>query len=735
MLSSIAAPRFDYTRLSPYPLTALTYKVREHGVQKQYGIRLEQEEVMRNRIGAMAAGVFAALVLLACGSSAPSSSGAVDGTPQAVKTPPMLAPTETIVSPASPFDGWQEDLVNLGPDEVCQTLARGEFEAYGQFSVPPSDADVIMANGWSFRQRPSFRLEPPIDWEHLVSVDRSWNYHLNAWEPVNSILTEQSRSSDPRYLSFALALAGDWIVENPYRAPERDSDVEDFGWYDMAVGLRAYRMAYLLEAACRSPSVPPGQVSQLWGSLLDHFDYLADDDNIVFHNNHGIYQAVGQLAAASRFSDFSAISQFREQAVSRFQRMFAQQFSSEGVHMEHSPGYHRLVTDLVSGIESSGLLAEFPSLSARIERFEEVMAWMILPNRRIANLGDTDYHPLRQGDFMLTTSPLLDYVLSAGESGHATSQRLGVFPESGLAVLRSGWPDAASFDQASYLAQQAGFHSRTHKHADDLSFIWYDRGSEILIDAGRYGYLGRTEVKSDLWYRGFWYSDPKRIYVESTRSHNTVEIDGMSFDRRQSPPYSSAIERWGETSDGLLFVETLAPQFETMHHSRLLVLNPGNWLLVFDRVWDDASEDHDYRQWFHFAPDLSVEGHDGRLRVSGEVLDKALTVVSLLPGPAPSVPVVGQEEPELLGWWSERGGMFEPTTSVNFSLHRSKAAVFATLFSFSDDVAPSIDYQRVDTSGRNVRLRWTAEGHTHTLTFSRPAEGDLTLDYSLEPAR
>ena len=248
---------------------------------------------------------------------------------------------------------------------------------------------------------------------------------------------------------------------------------------------------------------------------------------------------------------------------------------------------------------------------------------MVLPNGRMANLGDTDYRRLRQKDFVLTRSPLLEYALSAGESGQATSQRLGVFPESGLAVLRSGWPGPESFEQASYLAQQAAFHSRTHKHADDLSFIWYDRGTEILIDAGRYGFLGRTETGSDLRNGGFWYSDPKRIYVESTHSHNTVEIDGMSFDRRKSPPYGSAIEGWGETPEGLLFVETRAPQFETMHHARLLVLNPAEWLLVYDRVWDDAPGEHDYRQWFHFAPDLTVEPRNGGLHVTGEDLGHA----------------------------------------------------------------------------------------------------------------
>ena len=689
---------------------------------------------MMDRIGRMAAGAITGLVLLACASPSTSSNSS-DRMQQTPTVQPTPISTEVNETPASSIAEWKQELVNLDPEEVCQTLVKGKFEPYEHFFPSPNDADATMESGWSIGERAPFRLEPPIDWEHLVSVDRSWNYQLNAWTPLDSILIEHTLSSDPRYLSFAHALAGDWISKNPYPAPESESGVEDFGWYDMAVGLRAYRMAYLLEAECRSPSVSVAQVSQVWRSLLDHFDYLADDDNIVFHNNHGLYQASGQLAAATRLSGLPAISQFRKQAVDRFERMFAQQFSSEGVHLEHSPGYHRLVTDLVSGIASSGLLAEFPSLSGLIEGFEDVLAWMILPNGRLANLGDTDYQHVLQEDFTSAESPLLEYVLSGGQSGQAVSQRLGVFPESGLAVLRSGWPDAASFDQASYLAQQAGFHSRTHKHADDLSFIWYDRGSEILIDAGRYGYLGRTKVKSDLWNRGFWYSDPKRIYVESTRSHNTVEIDGMSFDRRKSPPYGSAIEDWGESPEGLLFVETRAPQLETMHHSRLLVLNPANWLLVYDRVWDDASEEHDYRQWFQFAPDLTVEPRDEGLRVTGEILDTALTVVSLIPGPVPSAPVAGQEEPDLLGWWSERGGVFEPTTSVNFSLHQSDAAVFATLFSFSDGVVPDLDYQHAGAPDGSGRFGWAAGGSTHTLVLSRPSGGDLTLEYAVASGR
>ena len=166
-------------------------------------------------------------------------------------------------------------------------------------------------------------------------------------------------------------------------------------------------------------------------------------------------------------------------------------------------------------------------------------------------------------------------------------------------------------------------------------------------------------------------------------------------------------------------------------HARLLVLKPHDWLLVFDWVWDNRKKNHDYRQWFHFAPDLTVTPSGRSLTVSGGDLDTDLKVLSLLPFSSVSSPVRGQEEPTLLGWWSEKGGQFEPVTSVNFHIEETSSAEFATLFAFSDQaVCSHADDQRVNASGRRARFRWSTGDRTHTLSFDRPAEGDVTVDYS-----
>ena len=162
----------------------------------------------------------------------------------------------------------------------------------------------------------------------------------------------------------------------------------------------------------------------------------------------------------------------------------------------------------------------------------------------------------------------------------------------------------------------AAFHSRTHKHADDLSFLWDDRVALVLVVSGRYGYVGKAEQGSRLWKDGFWYSDPNRVYCESTRAHNTVEIDGRNYVRKGAKPYGSAIKRCGSVGE-LFYSECEVKHFKSIRHVRLLIFKPSEWLVVCDWLHDNIEAEHDYRQWFHFAPELSVRQDAGQYVASG----------------------------------------------------------------------------------------------------------------------
>src|SRR6478609_370100 len=253
------------------------------------------------------------------------------------------------------------------------------------------------------------------------------------------------------------------------------------------------------------------------------------------------------------------------------------------------------------------------------------------------------------------TSPI-SAILTTGSApamfAQPASEPMKVFPKSGYFVVRGKANPPSEHVSAGYLAQIAAFHSRTHKHADDLSFIWYDRGAQLLVDAGRYGYFGKAEQGSELWKDGFWYADPNRVYCESTRAHNAVEIDGRNYGRKGVKPYGSALSRTGSLRDEIFFSECEAKHFKSIRHVRVLLYRPSEWLVVCDWLHDNVEAEHDYRQWFHFAPELSVRQVGEQYVAQGARPKEPLRVASLLVGPTGGKLQLAQETPQLQGFWS-----------------------------------------------------------------------------------
>ena len=353
----------------------------------------------------------------------------------------------------------------------------------------------------------------------------------------------------PELLAFAAKVAAGWVRRYP-----TEEVPSAFAWYDMAVGLRGYRLAYLLDAAARDRVIGDEIVSLLLASVRVHARVLAGDRLFAKHSNHGMYFAAGQAALCRRFSTLPGMAAGWAQGQQRLASLLDRHFTAEDVHAEHSPDYHRMVLELVLGLVGAGLIRD-PAVVARCERIRATLAWFILPNERLVTFGDSEYRRLPE-------------YAARGGAGAVESAELKVFPKSGYAIVRQRGNRERS---GTCLAQTCAFHSRVHRHADDLSFVWFDRGRRILIDPGRFGYLGRTEVQSDLWKDGFWYADPRRIYVESTRAHNTVQIDGRNFARAGVVPYGSALLAWGG-SGGAFYAVSRVRHWQTIVHTRILVL-------------------------------------------------------------------------------------------------------------------------------------------------------------------
>lgn len=618
----------------------------------------------------------------------------------------------------------------MRPFEVLETSARDH--ALGLRAI----AESTLAAGYG---RDGFTIPsvfPPLDWS---AHNRSFSYHLHAWDAIADLLIAFSLWGERRFMDASLAHIRAWIdlfqvpVLQRHSAEELDALVTPrmpVEWYDMAVGRRAYRIAFVLDFLAREPDSSDAELELLWRSLRFHLKLLGREHFFRKHTNHGLYQALGHLAAARRLIGLAGMTEELEIARRRLIVVLDTHFASDGTHKEHSPGYHYMLLGTIMNARRAGLL-EGEEIERRLNAAQEAMSWMAKPDLCLATFGDTDPRYLERGEEIasLYENPVMRYIVSAGLIGSPPPLGVKAFSEGGYAFARLHAPNAAGPEpwRTSYLGQLACFHSRVHKHADHLSFVWYDREQDILIDPARYAYAGRTEPGSELFEDGFWYADPKRIYVETTRAHNCVEIDGRSYRRKGVRPFGSAL-RGASEQDGLAVTDCQAAYFRTITHWRGLILAPGEFLIVLDHLNDRLDVAHDWRQWFQLAPQWRVAANaNGLLARSALASEKqSLRITSMMPEAVVEHAVRGQKKPVLQGWMSDGPYRLVPCTSVCFH-RKGRSASFATLFSFGAAPAIHETATRFNVTMTAGSLRWRANGRSTHLKFERGRDATLRV--------
>lgn len=603
-------------------------------------------------------------------------------------------------------------------EELAGARSQGELER----------AHVILAEGWRLSAAyPSVDLQGNIPWDEVDPARRSWVFRIHCWDMIDILLAAHSRSQQHDLLRPALRVALDWAGRFTFL--EVGEDPSGFAWYDMAVGIRAQRLAYVVDAAIAAGLLDGDALELMEACLVRHCRELADDSKVSFHSNHGFYQVAGQLAMARRFRGrLPGMDALFQQGQIRLMDMLKTQFSSEGVHREHSPDYHRMVYLSLNALMEAGLV-ELDEVRSTLALIEDQLAWFVYPDGMLVNFGDSDSRDMllsRANASKSWRGDAMRFVASSGRIGSAPTQDLRAFPESGYAVARNSW--TAPADKAGYLALNAAFHSRTHKHADDLSLVWFDRGASVFIDSGRYGYIGRTEQGGAHWLDGFWYSDPMRMHVESTRAHNTIELDRQNSPRKDIKPFGSALGRVGLAERGIRFMEGEVRWRDGIRFARTLLWLPEAWLLTLDWVHDNNLQPHEFRQYWHLAPSFSLEREGDGFLAKSIMHDLPLYILPLLSDTRAEGPWLG-ERGELQGYYSPKEKVVISTNACSFEKNGS-SSIFATLSAFATSISVDYAVNEAAASGRNYRLEFTVDGVCHRLRLARPAGGDLSIDYS-----
>ncbi|NDK33188.1 heparinase II/III domain-containing protein [Nesterenkonia haasae] len=448
------------------------------------------------------------------------------------------------------------------------------------FYTKGQSAEEVIEAGWIFEEFEALELSPSTDWISAAGTDRTWGFTLHSWEFLDPIMQAFFQERDPAHLEWAVNIAVSWSKQ----ALRKDAS-GNMMWYDMALALRSPRLAGLLHAAARE-GYGAERLIPLFQLARAHFDAHEAAESFVAHNNHGFYAAFGQIVLSRDLRCLPRASWARSQGEARMRLMAEQQFLPDGGHAEHSPDYHRmLLTSFQKAIEQK--VINSPQIVERIRRASEALGWFVQPDGTMLQFGDSPARRMVRGKSE-ALSETTKFILTDGKLGKANEDNLFVMPSTGYAVVRNPQPlREGELAQSSYLAFTAGFHSRAHKHCDDLSLVWTHEGNEILIDGGRFGYGPQLPNDSPLREQGFFYDSAERQYVESVRAHNTVSVDGLNHNRRRAPYGSGLVEAVQRMNAFSVIGEV--PHNE-WRHRRQLHLDSCQLTLTDRLIFDDDME-------------------------------------------------------------------------------------------------------------------------------------------------
>jgi len=500
-----------------------------------------------------------------------------------------------------------------------------------------------------------FKLQIPIPWNVDPYADRNWCAQLHMWRLIDNHLLEFERTNDVMWLKLPIAIIDDWYDFHVTR-----NQISKFAWMDMMVGLRAMKLAFVISAHQSGLiTLQPTQLRAYEKLAELHLDFLLDINNVSY-SNHTFIDMHGLAALGSVVHEKykAKIDSFLKQVIPL---LISSQFNEQGVHLENSTGYQFFGIQCLKRLKSSKWFDTY-NVDDLLHLAHEINTYFKMPDGRCVPIGDTDGAPM-------TNTPECCFT--------ATCQLINM---SGYVIARDDGKGRC--EEASYIFFMAAFNSRFHKQCDDLSCVWFE-GEDILCDAGKFGYK----------------ASEMRGYAQSTRAHNTIEIDGKNSgncsSRDPSAPYGSAVKQALATDWGCVISGSLTHANVAVKHTRHLIYAYKKWLLVIDRLTSDTQ--HDFTQWFHFSPHLDVVA-EGELRFGAELKNgKHLSVISSGHAELHASTVKGQLKPVRQGWISQAYGTLTPNVALGYS-QSGKSALFVTLLSI-DDIGST-----VSVDGHSIEL-------------------------------
>jgi hypothetical protein len=527
-----------------------------------------------------------------------------------------------------------------------------DAEAYG-ITASPKPGPVT--NFQPIRSFPAIPFELPFDWGADPYKDEAWRFRLHT---LRNFVDKALAADDFDYAREVFLDWQRWHENCWWVWPFCFEGATDQSWDDMATGIRASRLAYLL----RSTNWQDQRLIEL---AEKHAEKLRNPA-FVADTNHALFQLHG-LAALCLDQKLQACRGAGPYIEQELHALLDGQFTPAGMHRENSPEYHFFVVDNLTRMAPM-LRAFSPELDAVLARANDLMKWLVYPDQTLVLLGDTGpkISPRwRRGLVIPEGNPDCRRVRSY--AGSADCYLIKHFEDAGYVIVRSDW--AIPRQDASMLFVQSGFFNATHRDADDLSFEWFERGRKVLSDSGKYAYT------KDEW----------NAYFDSTRAHNTVEVDGVDYphNRWDAALYGNAVERVDQGPDGVRIVMAVDHAELQVVHRREIDYRPGSELIVIDTLRSERAGPRRYVQWHHFPRAFELSGGNGVFKADDGELGVDVNVTSTCGDKTAYEMVKGRVEPQIQGWDSLVSRERHPRWALGV-VCEAKTATFTARFTLAN---------------------------------------------------
>ncbi|MBS4200633.1 heparinase II/III family protein [Bacillus sp. FJAT-49732] len=482
-----------------------------------------------------------------------------------------------------------------------------------------------------------------VTWKEDPYNDITWCFYLHSLDIVGYLMLAYEINPNKEYLEKAKYFIGSWVKTNPTKKDQ----VSPFAWKDHSVANRVVNIIHFWQHYKDSDIYDESFANLIIRTLIKHGDYLEDDRHHTFINNHGIFQDRSLIELAVLFPDLPNSEKWYEKAINRFMVHVKKDVSPSGVHLEHSGAYHIVVMNLFRSINDFLKFhnKETTKLSDLIIKMEDYLAYLVKPDGKIPITGDSGPDGITYLNEDIISNPKLLYTRTKGRSGIQPYDDI-VYTDAGIAIFRSNW----SFnDRQLYLKFIAGFHSRTHKHADDLSVLLSIGKTDFLVDSGKYNYQEKN---------------PYRRYFRSTMAHNTVTVNRKSYEIEDEQVGKSKIISfsYNEEYSHVSGIHTLYPGVKIKR--TILYLKQSEAVLIFDEI--TSLKLRTYSQIFNIGKDVNTSKITKKNILLDSILDGKTIELIQLNHVTEFKQYKGNDEP-IFGWQSSVFNKKYPITQIQFS--------------------------------------------------------------------